>query len=98
MMYRQMIGSLMYLTKTRPNICFVVNTLNQFLTDLRHIHLIAANHVLRYLKGIVDYGLKYVANHNINLHGYVDFDWECNTNDRKSTSECCFNLGSSMIS
>ena len=66
-MYRQMIGSLMYLTNTRPDICFAVNTLSQFLTDPRHVHLIAAKHILRYLKGTVDYGLKYNTNQKINL-------------------------------
>ena len=59
-----MIGSLMYL---RPDICFVVNT-------LRHVHLIVAKHVVRYLKGIVDYGLKFKQNQKINLMGYVDLD------------------------
>ena len=58
MMYRQMIGSLMYLTNMRLDICFVVNTLSQFLTDLINVHLIAANHILRYLRGTTDYGLK----------------------------------------
>ena len=48
-MYRQMIGSLMYLTNTRPDICFAVNTLSQFLIDPRNVHLIAAKHILRYL-------------------------------------------------
>ena len=76
MMYRQMIGSLMYLTNTRPDICFVVNTLNQFLTDPRHVHLIAAKHILRYIKGTIDYGLKYEANQKINLEGYLDSYWE----------------------
>ena len=75
MMYRQMIVSLMYLTNTRLDICFAVNTLSQFLMDPRHVHLIAAKHVLRYLKGTVDYGLKYDANQKINLHGYVDLDF-----------------------
>ena len=74
-MYHQIIGSLMYMTKKRPDICFDVNTLSQFLTDSRHVHLIAANHILRYLKGTVDYGLKYDANQKINLEGYVDSDW-----------------------
>ena len=55
MTYRQMIGSLMYLMNTRPDIFFAVNTLSQFLTDLRHVHLIAAKHILRNLKGLVDY-------------------------------------------
>ena len=45
-MYRQMIGSLMYLTNMRPKICFAVNTLSQFFTDPRNVHLIAAKHIL----------------------------------------------------
>ena len=55
MMYHQMIGSLMYLTNTRPDICFVVNTLG-------HFHLTIEKHAVRYLKSTVDYGLKYEAN------------------------------------
>ena len=47
MMYRQ----LMYLTNTRPNIFFAVNT-------LKHVHLMVAKHAVRYLKGIVEYGIK----------------------------------------
>ena len=68
-MYRQMIGSLMYLMNMRPDICFVVNT-------SRHVHLIVAKNILRYLKGTVDYGLKYEPNQKINMEGYVDSDWE----------------------
>ena len=72
MMYHQMIGSLMYLTNMRPYICFVVNTLSQFMRDSRQFNLLVVKHVLRCLKGIVDYGIKYDLNQNINLHGYVD--------------------------
>ena len=90
-----MIGSLMYL---RPDIFFDVNTLSQYLTDLRSVHLIAAKHVLRYLKGTIDYGLKYDANQNINLEGYVDSDWAGSAIERKSTSGCCFSMGSGVIS
>ena len=61
-LYMQMIGSLMYLTNTRPDICFAMNTLSQYMVEPRHVHLIAAKHVLRYLKGTIDYGLRYVAN------------------------------------
>ena len=46
--YHQMIRSLMYLMNMRPDICFAVNTLSQFLTDPRHVHLIAAKHIMRY--------------------------------------------------
>ena len=83
-MYHQMIGSLMYLTNTRPEICIVVNTLSQFLTDPRHVHLIATKHILRYLRGTIDYGLKYKVNQNINLEGYVGSDWAGNAIDRKA--------------
>ena len=98
MMYHQMIGSLMYLMNMRPDICFTVNTFNQFLTDPRNVHLIAAKHILRYLRGTVDYGLKYDVNQKINLEGYVDSDWAGSAIDRKSTSGCCFSMGSGVIS
>ena len=82
MMYRQMIGSLMYLMNTRPHIFFAVNTLSQFLINPRHVHLIVAKNILRYLKGTIDYGLKYEANKKINLEGYVDSDWAGSAIDR----------------
>jgi hypothetical protein len=50
-MYRHIIGSLMYLTNTRPDICSVVNTLSQYQVEPRRVHLVAAKHVMRYLKG-----------------------------------------------
>ena len=75
-----------------------MNTLSQFLTDLRHVHLIAAKHILRYLKGIVDYGLKYEANQKINLEGYIDLDWVDSSIDRERTLGCCFNMRSGVIS
>ena len=97
-MYHQMIGSLMYLTNMRLDICFPVNTLSQFLTYLRHVHLIATKHILRYLRGAIDYGLKYEVNQKINLEGYVDSDSAGSTIDNRSTSGCCFSMGSSVIS
>ena len=59
-MYHQMICSLMYLMNMRPDIFFAVN-------PLRHVHLTVAKHVVRYLKGTVDYGIKYEMNKKINL-------------------------------
>ena len=59
----------------RPDICFAVKTLSQFLIDPRHVHLMIVKHALRYLKGTDDYGLMYEANQKINLEGYVDSDW-----------------------
>ena len=68
------------------------------MTDLRHVHLIAAKQILRYLRRTVDYGLKYDAKQMINLEGYVDLDWLGSAIDRKRTSGCCFSIGSSVIS
>ena len=93
-----MIVSSMYLTNMRSDIFVVVNTLSQFLMNPRNVHLIATKHILRYLKGIVDYGLKYEANQKINLECYVDSDWAGSAIDRKSTLGCFFNMGSGVIS
>ena len=75
-----------------------MNTLIQFLTDPRHVHLIVAKHILRYLNGIVDYGLKYKTDQKINLEGCVDSDWAGSAIDKKSTLGCCFSMGSGVIS
>jgi hypothetical protein len=55
--YRQLIGSLMYLVNTRPDICFVVNTLIQYMVEPRSVHMVGAKHILRYIVGTVEYGL-----------------------------------------
>jgi hypothetical protein len=96
-LYRQMVGSLMYLTNMRPYICFVVNTLSQYMDQPRQAHLVATKHVMRYLKGTLDYGLSYVTNHEFRLYGYLDLDWAGNILDRKSTLTYCFSLGSNKV-
>jgi hypothetical protein len=82
-LYRKMVGSLMYLTNTRPDICFDVNTLSQYMEHPRQVHLVAVKHVMRYLKGTMDYGLKYVADNEISLLGYSDSDWPVVLQTRK---------------
>ena len=96
--YKQIIGSLMYLTNTRPDICFDVNTPSQYLVKSRCVHLVAAKHVMRYLKGAIDFGLYYVGDHDYKLYGYKDADWVGSASDRKSTSGGCYCLGSAIIS
>jgi hypothetical protein len=88
----------MYLTNTRPNICFVVNTLSQYLVEPRRVHLVVAKYVMRYLKGTLDYGLYYTRDRDFRLYGYIDSDWDGSASDKKSTSECYFSLGSTMNS
>jgi hypothetical protein len=66
--------------------------------ELRQEHWIAAKNVLRYIRGTINYGLKYTTSSDIQLHGFTDFDWVGSAEDRKSTSGMCFSLGSAMIS
>jgi hypothetical protein len=68
-LYTQIVGSLMYLTNTRPDICFAMNTLSQFLVEPRRVHLVAAKHVMRYLKSTTDYDLSYDGDHDFTLSG-----------------------------
>jgi hypothetical protein len=75
----------MYLTNTRLDICFAMNTLSQFLLEPIHVHLVAAKHVMRYLKGTLDCGLSYDGNHDFTMSGYTDSDWAESVSDRKST-------------
>jgi hypothetical protein len=64
----------------------------------RHEHWIAAKHVLRYIRGTINYGLRYTTSSDIQLHGFTDSDWAGSAEDRKSTAGMCFSLGSAMIS
>ena len=64
----------------------------------KHIHLIGEKHVMRYLKGTLDYGLRYESNGEIMVHGFTYLDWEQCAKYIKRTSGCCFSPGSGMIS
>ena len=72
-LYIHIIGSLMYLNNTRPYICFVVNTLSQYMVNPKHIHLVWEKHMMRYLKGTLDYGLIY-ADGETRLDGFTYSD------------------------
>ena len=97
-LYKHIIGSLMYLTNTRPDICFYMNTLSQYLVEPIHVHFVDAKHAMRYLKGMIEYGLSYTRDNDFRLYGYIDSNWVGSVSDRKSTSGGCFSLGSAMIS
>jgi hypothetical protein len=59
--YRHMIASLMYLVNIRPHTVYAVNLLCEFMSQLTKTHLIAAKHVLRYLRGTISYGMRYAS-------------------------------------
>jgi hypothetical protein len=71
-LYQQLIGSLMYLVSTRPDICYVVNVLSQFMSQSRQTHWIATQHVFRYLLSSFGYGLRYSSSVDMILEGYAD--------------------------
>ena len=65
--YRQLVGALMFLVNSRPDICFAVNTLSQHMVDPHHIHRIGAKNMLRYLWDTINHGLRYTAE-SLRLH------------------------------
>ena len=93
-----MIGSLKKLKNRKPNICFVVNTLSQYMVEPRHVHLVAVKHVMRYHKGTLDCVLIYTADTEFKLFNYTDSNCVGIVEHSKRNSGCCFCLGSSVIS
>jgi hypothetical protein len=87
----------MYLVNTQPDISFAVNSLSRFMVDPRRVHWIVVKHVLRYLRGTLEYGLLYERSGGVRLAGFTDVEWEGCGEDRKSTLGCCFSVGSGII-
>ena len=96
--YLQLVGSLMYLVNTRPNICYAVNQLCHTMVEPTKLFWKVGKHVLRYLRGTTEYGLWYRQTDGVNFHGFTDVDWECSPSDRKSTSGGIFSIGSKIVS
>ncbi|XP_037496769.1 uncharacterized mitochondrial protein AtMg00810-like [Jatropha curcas] len=99
--FRQLVGCLIYLTITRPEISFsvsVVSVVSQFMQNPRTSHLDAAKRILCYVKGSLSHGLWYKRCEKFLLVGFTDADWAANASDRHSTSGYCFNTGSAVIS
>ena len=97
-LYRQLIGSLMYLVNTKPNICFAVNTLSQFMVEPKRVHWAATRHILRYVRGTIRFGIRYGREEDVRLSGFTDADWVGSLVDRKNTFGYCFSVGSGMVS
>lgn len=97
--YRCIVGSLRYLTHTRPDISYAVGVVSRFMSKPTEKHQQAVKHILRYVKGTVDHGLIY-ANEKSGkvLLGYTDSDLAGDVVDRKSTGGMCFYLNKSLIS
>ncbi|GJU77650.1 putative ribonuclease H-like domain-containing protein [Tanacetum coccineum] len=97
-LYRSMIGSLMYLTSSRPDIMFAVCVCARFQVNPKVSHLYAVKRIFRYLKGQPKLGLWYPKDSPFDLAAYTNSDYERASLDRKSTTGGCLFLGCRLIS
>ena len=95
--YQRLVGKLIYLTHTRPDIAYTVGVLSQFMHTPRVSHLHATHRVLRFLKGTIGRGLLFRRNSGLDLEVYTDADYAGSIVDRRSTSGYCTFLGGNLI-
>ena len=96
--YRSLIGSLLYLTTTRPDIMYATSLLSRFMQKPSQIHYGVGKRILRYLQGTKEFGIWYKIMTNSRMIGYTDSDWAGLIDDMKSTSGYAFSLGSGIFS
>jgi hypothetical protein len=96
-LYHQLVGSLIYLTHTHPNISFAVGIVSRFMTEPHELHWKASKHIMHYIQGTHRYEIHYAVGTSSDLIGYMDFDWVGDLDDHKSTSGYNFHLGSGPI-
>ncbi|XP_058752820.1 secreted RxLR effector protein 161-like [Vicia villosa] len=97
-LYRSMIGNLLYLTTSRPDIAFVVGVCARYQVESKVSHINQVKRILKYVNGTCDYGILYSHGCEPILSGYCDADWAGSADDRKSTSRGCIFLGNNLIS
>lgn len=95
--YKQLVGSMMYLTATRPDIMYAVSLLSRYMSTPTELHLSAAKRVLRYLQGTIGFGILYQKGGNKELVGFTDSDYAGCVEDRKSTSGYAFILSGAAV-
>ena len=99
--YQQAIGCLTYLsTATRPDISVAVSALSRYMSCPSKAHWTRVKRIIRYLKGTIDFGLKFscVSDENPQVIGYSDADWAGDLDTRRSTSGYVFQIGQSTVS
>ncbi|RVW69235.1 Retrovirus-related Pol polyprotein from transposon TNT 1-94 [Vitis vinifera] len=96
-LYRSMIGSLLYLTASRPDIAFSVGVCARYQACPKESHLIALKRIIRYIAGTLELSLWYPFDTHSDVACYTDADWAGNVDDRKSTSGGCFYIGNCLV-
>jgi hypothetical protein len=96
--YQSLIGALLHATISRWDIQFAVSCLSRYLTNPQLQHLLAAKHILRYLKGTLNYGIFYSTTDQGKLHTFTDADWAGDVDTHRSTSGILYKFGSTPIS
>ena len=84
--YQRLVGKLIYLSHTHPDMAYAVSVMSQFMHCLSEDHMDAVIWILRYLKSSPGKGLMFSKNNHLDIEGYTDADWAGNISDRKSTS------------
>ena len=97
-LYRSIIGSLLYLKASRPDIAFSMGIYARYQVAPKESHLIVVKRIIRYINGTPEYGLWYSKDSNDCLAGYSDADWARSVNDQKSTLARCFYLENNLVS
>ena len=97
-MFRSIIGTLQYITLTRPDLSFSINKLSQFMQQPTQIHFQQLKRVMRYLKLTINYGLKLKKPAHLKLQAFSDADWGGNLDDRTSTSAFIIYFGGNPVS
>ncbi|XP_020245226.1 uncharacterized protein LOC109823362 [Asparagus officinalis] len=97
-LYKSLVGSLRYLTITRPDIVFAVGLGRRYMEEPRQEHFKVAKRILRYVRGSIDQGLFYTRCTDSRSVGYTDSDYGGDLDERKSTSGYMFNIGSAAFS
>lgn len=95
-LFRKLVGSLIYLCNTRPDINFAVGVISRFANNPRTNHWNAGMRILRYICGTMDYGITYDVGNT--LIGFCDSDWAGDADTRRSVTGFCFCLGSGCVS